>query len=248
MRDAKFDELVNLYLDYEIRPKDFRWLQREILDSPQLQERFNEACKMRYAERVALNPMEAKVYARELAQLRGRILRPPALYPVRRHGRGVFQRKSVSIPAASGLAAALVFLFIFGQAEIRNQLDKRQLEQSYVQELVASVTPDILTSGSVTPNPVSLRDNFYAASFNLSGLEVNPREREMVPMSETFEEAYQDLVSNEVVGQDKRRLVIIIPKEALPENFHARQWKPREQRSLNTGRLPAIQASYSYND
>lgn len=83
MKDDKFQELVHLYLDGEIQPREFRRLTRELSRNPVRRDYFLQHCRLHRALSIALRknqsqslPSESQIYER-ISRKRARRARLP---------------------------------------------------------------------------------------------------------------------------------------------------------------------------
>lgn len=241
MRQRRFDELVQLYLDREIRPGEFRVLQRAVLTDGENRRRFDEACRFHFAERVALCPEERARFAREIAGLRGRLLQGgPGAFPGAGAVRPRYGRRGLGVPAWAGLAAALVaggalFLQIEGPGSgaVIAGGAMAQVVSSPASRLPAVGGEDWSRAGHWVQgrerlrwNPAGLTEEAYPAEPSLaSRLRINgldPAEAGSatplpeLALSNTFGEAYQKMREAEEAEKRSPRIIVVVPKGALP--------------------------------
>lgn len=246
MRDSKFHELVDLYLDQEIGANDFRRLQKAVLSSAERLEAFNQACKMRYAERAAFSPESSQFYARELAQLRARLLRRPSRFPAafspvrppRRLKPARPNYQGTGILMAASLAVVILGLSFF-KTEFASDMPQPRASTTSSDPSASKAGVEAVATLAESGSAASGEPGFFeaptlfkrgevetslAANFRLSGLDSQAGNPDPFVLSATFDQAYQRMLQQELPGRERPRLILIVPRTAMPESAGANDW------------------------
>lgn len=148
MKDARFIELVNLYIDRQIAPDEAAELELEIQTNPRRRQVYLEYCRMHRATKLVYESFRAH------SEQTGQPARQPASIA---HIQGrIRQRRLRWVYATSGLAAAACIAFV---AAFRS--DFGGSENSTVQTLAAAKTtpaaPAVATAAQPAPAAESAR-------------------------------------------------------------------------------------------
>lgn len=177
MTDSRFEELVSLYLDQEISEQDERKLRSILHKSSEHRIRFEEGCRLYFAEKVVFQPHSKKQIAREIAILRGKILEG---VKVTRNGRGRYRVRQFSPGAFAALAAAVVAIIALGQNVLNGPLGQSDFSKglasmhNYIADQ-GQQARKTLAMNSVVRAPASNLEEGYSqapisTSLHLSGL------------------------------------------------------------------------------
>lgn len=237
MKDSKFQELVNLYLDQEISEGDLRRLRKEVGQNPERLDAFNQTLKFRYVERAALNPQASHFYAKELARLRSALLSPSDSVASRR---ARLQAPRPSLQGA-GLVLAACMLLVLGAVsffETRVSPETLRAEMERMTAFIEGPAPveteslsGFETDSIYNPSPIfnrELSDASLAANFNLSGLKSQVENSDPFVLSATFGQAYQRMLQDELSPRESAPLILVLPRKAIPIQTGGIHWREPE--------------------
>jgi len=235
MNTAEFDELAGLYLDKELSHSEFKMLQAEIMARPELQRRFDEACRYRYAEKVAFAPQDRKIIARDIALLRSRMVSnhgSSAKIGRNRRIRPTPQR--IPLASAAAMTVALIGLIALGQGVLNGPLGKIGFYQEIkpAENLVVN-NPTVPRINRASSDPALIderrKDDHWfssnrslASSLRLSGL--SQRDSSSVAEGQFEAALFQESAEERT---PRRRIVLVVPRSALPYREDMREVKVR---------------------
>lgn len=220
MTDSRFEELVSLYLDQEISEQDVRKLRSALQNSEEFRIRFDEKCRLYFAEKVVFQPDAKKQVAREIATLRGLILE--GLKPTR-SGRGRYLVRQWSPGAFAALAAAIVALIAFGHNVLNGPLGQSEFSKglasmhTYMADQGQQARKTLVRSQVGAPLRTLAEYQPQAplsTTLHLSGLSNAGSANLALAELET---PWQSILEDAQESAPRKRLVLIVPKNALPE-------------------------------
>lgn len=221
MRRPEIDELISLYLDQELSEADEKRLRKAILRDAECRRRFEDACRFRFAEKVAFRPGDRKIIARDLAVQRARMLDPRSCRAAARAGRGRYE-KPATFPFSSlaALAAALVALVALGHSFFgAGTLQEKATSSEGITLVDSSIShPDpIIASILQSRNrPLHEGEDSIATALHLSGLtRPQPSQLVLADLAQSLDREAEEGLFREQEGA-KRRLVLVVPRDALP--------------------------------
>lgn len=143
MKDARFIELVNLYIDRQISPDEAAELELEIQSNPRRRQVYLQYCRMHRATKLVYDSFRAD------SEQTGQPVRQPASIA---HIQGrIRQRRLRWVYAASGLAAAACVAFV---AVIRtNATDADASRQTLVAAKTTPAAPAVAVAAQSVPAP-----------------------------------------------------------------------------------------------
>lgn len=163
MKDARFTELVNLYIDRQISPEEAAELELEIQGNPRRRQAYLQYCRMHRATKLVYESFRAHAEQAE------KPLRQPAtIEHIRSRQR---QRRMRWVYGASGLAAAACFAFVFLGGIASSSPESAPVETAASTaprpQAIATVEPAAQpqVTGAAMPSTVSLPSRDYAALF-----------------------------------------------------------------------------------
>jgi anti-sigma factor RsiW len=150
MKDHRFIELINLYIDRQISAAETAELEAEIQDNPRRRSVYRQYCKMHRATTL--------VYDSFRAQAPGQAATEPAVPSTVELFENRRGRRSRLTFYAGGLAAAACFALVFVRLNSERASDRNILAAtaSHPAVPVATTQPAVLPIAAPTPQPVAI--------------------------------------------------------------------------------------------
>jgi hypothetical protein len=109
MKDSKFIELLNLYIDRQISPEDAARLEEEILQDPRRRQVYAQYCKMQRACTLVFE--DFRIRAAQTAPAAGQVASRVAEFEPRRHKRAIWGYYAAGLAAAACVTLVAVQIF-----------------------------------------------------------------------------------------------------------------------------------------
>ncbi|MDP1580777.1 MAG: hypothetical protein Q8M02_10885 [Candidatus Didemnitutus sp.] len=153
MKDTRFTELVNLYIDRQMTPTEAAEFEQEIQTNPQRRQIYRQYCQMHRATKLVYESFRAHADETE------RPATPPATTIAHLHNRQT-ARRNRWLYAAGGLAAAACLVLVFSRVNFATSGDitASLTEDASPAVIVASVTPTVAPVSEATRSVGSLTE------------------------------------------------------------------------------------------